>query len=201
MLSKIISGGQTGADQAGLAAAKKFGLQTGGWMPKGFKTLDGLRPDMGRLYSCKEHTNCDYGPRTEANVADSDGTIRLAGNFGSAGEACTLRAIRKNGKPYIDVDLTDPPSVKDVVAWIAENKIRILNVAGNSEKTYLGAYQKSYNFLIDCFFQLGLEMILTDEDIISALNLPQHSNIAIYHAERQLVETLTFRRVGVSIRS
>ena len=34
----IISGGQTGADMAGLMAAKKVGFNTGGFAPKGFKT-------------------------------------------------------------------------------------------------------------------------------------------------------------------
>ena len=35
---KVISGGQTGADQAGLVAARRFGIPTGGWMPRGWKT-------------------------------------------------------------------------------------------------------------------------------------------------------------------
>jgi hypothetical protein len=35
MLERVISGGQTGADQAGLAAAKRLGVPTGGFMPKG----------------------------------------------------------------------------------------------------------------------------------------------------------------------
>ncbi|HJT77421.1 MAG TPA: putative molybdenum carrier protein, partial [Gemmataceae bacterium] len=39
MLERVISGGQTGADQAGLAAAKACGIPTGGWMPKGFLTV------------------------------------------------------------------------------------------------------------------------------------------------------------------
>ena len=36
--SKIISGGQTGADMGGLLAAKDLGIRTGGWMPKGWLT-------------------------------------------------------------------------------------------------------------------------------------------------------------------
>jgi hypothetical protein len=31
MLKKIVSGGQTGADQAGLKAARAAGIETGGW--------------------------------------------------------------------------------------------------------------------------------------------------------------------------
>lgn len=47
---QIISGGQTGADQAGLAAAKELGLETGGWLPKGCITDEGRRPDLLALY-------------------------------------------------------------------------------------------------------------------------------------------------------
>jgi hypothetical protein len=35
VLSKIISGGQTGADQAALDAAIELGVPHGGWTPKG----------------------------------------------------------------------------------------------------------------------------------------------------------------------
>ena len=38
MLTKIISGGQTGADRAGLDVAIEFDIPHGGWIPKGRKT-------------------------------------------------------------------------------------------------------------------------------------------------------------------
>jgi RNA polymerase sigma factor (sigma-70 family) len=51
MVRKVISGGQTGADQAGLFAAEAFGIETGGWMPKGFLTLAGNSCKM-KVNSC-----------------------------------------------------------------------------------------------------------------------------------------------------
>jgi hypothetical protein len=39
MIGKVISGGQTGVDQAALRAAKACGIPTGGWAP-----IDLLRP-------------------------------------------------------------------------------------------------------------------------------------------------------------
>ena len=45
MIEKIISGGQTGADQAALDAAIKLGIPHGGWMPIGRMTEDGPLPD------------------------------------------------------------------------------------------------------------------------------------------------------------
>jgi hypothetical protein len=37
MIEKLISGGQTGADRAGLEAAKALGIATGGTAPKGWR--------------------------------------------------------------------------------------------------------------------------------------------------------------------
>ena len=56
MVRKIISGGQTGADQAGLAVAKRLGIPTGGFVPKGFLTEAGPRPDLAAEYGLEEPT-------------------------------------------------------------------------------------------------------------------------------------------------
>ena len=71
-LVKIVSGGQCGADENALKAAKAAGLQTGGWLPNGSRTLDGPRPDLLTEYGMQEHTSPLYPPRTELNVKDSD---------------------------------------------------------------------------------------------------------------------------------
>jgi hypothetical protein len=49
MLDRIISGGQTGADQAGWRAARACGVPTGGFMPLGFLTEGGPRPEFAAL--------------------------------------------------------------------------------------------------------------------------------------------------------
>jgi hypothetical protein len=49
MLKKIISGGQTGADRAGLDFAIKNNISHGGWIPKGRKTEDGPLPERYQL--------------------------------------------------------------------------------------------------------------------------------------------------------
>lgn len=137
MISKIISGGQIGADIAGLRAALKLGLNTGGWMPKGFRTKEGFHPEYAEIYGLQEHESSEYPPRTYLNVLNSDGTIRFADNFNSPGEKCTLRAINAYKKPKFDVDMADfnsyylhGPKLFD--AWITEHKIEVLNVAGNA---------------------------------------------------------------------
>jgi hypothetical protein len=51
MIAKVQSGGQTGTDVAGVRAARRLGIPTGGVMPKGWKTLDGPRPEYATMVS------------------------------------------------------------------------------------------------------------------------------------------------------
>lgn len=156
-LRKVISGGQSGADIAGLEVAKKFGLETGGIMPFGFKTLDGCRPEYKGMYCLTTHKSSSYVPRTRANVRDSDGTIRLAFNLESRGEICTLKAIKDYGKPWIDVDFSSnsaKQTIEPVVEWLYRNEIEILNVAGNAEQTWAGIHEAALQYLERLFEHL-----------------------------------------------
>lgn len=149
---KVVSGGQTGADQAGLAAAKALGIPTGGWAPRGWLTSRGPDPSLGYIYGLAEHAG-GYGLRTDANVRDSDGTIRLAGNFSSPGERRTIRAIQLFGKPHIDVDIRTPKPQEEIVVWLRRHRIGVLNVAGNAEDTWPGIYQFVYDYLTMVFLR------------------------------------------------
>ena len=53
-LQKVVSGGQTGADRAGLKAACILGIETGGWAPTGFATANGNDPTLGTKFHLKE---------------------------------------------------------------------------------------------------------------------------------------------------
>lgn len=155
MLQKIISGGQTGADQAGLRAAKACGLETGGWLPQGCITLEGARADLLSEFGMKEHAGSGYPPRTEANVRDSDGTVRFAEKFSSAGEKCTLRAIKWFNRPHFDIDVKNPKDKSLLLDWLRENDIKVLNVAGNSEETSPGIGAFVYNYLTETFSEFS----------------------------------------------
>lgn len=154
MILKLISGGQTGADQGGLIFAKSVGIQTGGWMPKGFITKEGPRPEFAELYNMLETIQSTYPPRTAMNVSNSDGTIRFARHWNSGGEILTLKLIKQYNKPYIDVDrITMQPSPAEVRKWILDNNIKVLNVAGNSEETSPGITQFVIKFLHEVMAQ------------------------------------------------
>ena len=149
--TKIISGGQTGADQAGLIAGKALLLDTGGTMPKGFRTLDGPRKNFAGFFGMTESPHASYAIRTANNVWDSNGTIRFATDWDSPGEYCTKKWISEYGKPSIDVDMRAPRDPQDVRDWLVENKIKILNVAGNSERTSPGIEIRVTKYLQEVF--------------------------------------------------
>src|SRR5580693_5777867 len=72
MLRKIISGGQTGADRAGLDFAIETGLEHGGYVPRGRKAEDGRIDDR---YNMVELSTTSYPARTRRNIEESDGTV------------------------------------------------------------------------------------------------------------------------------
>lgn len=93
---KIISGGQTGADLAGLRVAKLLGLPTGGVAPFGFFTQNGNQPDLKTVFGLTDHGN--YRQRTIQNVRTSDVTLIFSKNM-SPGTILTKNSAMKLGKP------------------------------------------------------------------------------------------------------
>ena len=151
-LRKIISGGQTGADQAALRAARRLGIETGGWMPLGWRTQEGPRPEFGELYGMWEHPQPDYPARTRRNVEVSDGTLIL-GNVETPGCSLTLRTCIALHKPVLVVPRDQDPSTakREIRAWIRDGKIALLNVAGNREELNPGIGDWAERLLVATF--------------------------------------------------
>jgi hypothetical protein len=153
-LQKVISGGQNGVDVAALKVAKLAGIPTGGWIPKGWKTLDGPRPEYGKTYFMRQAPSSDYPTRTRMNVEDSCCTIQLflPEYAGSPGEACTRRCIREVRRPSYEIPLTGRPiSPDDLAAVLIAWDVKILNVAGNSEHTAPGVELLAIRYLMQLF--------------------------------------------------
>ncbi len=133
IFSKIISGGQTGADQGALDAALKLGHLCGGWCPKGRKSESGRIPDK---YPLQEHTSASYPARTEANVRDSNGTLIFTYCEPTGGTALTVELAKKLNKPVYIFDFNQEainPDPAEIFEWGAENNVYTLNVAGPRE--------------------------------------------------------------------
>lgn len=73
-LTTIISGAQTGADQAGLAAGKFLDYHTGGRCPKDYMTEDGPAPWLSQFGVVPLQTS-SLKSRTYANILSCDGVI------------------------------------------------------------------------------------------------------------------------------
>src|SRR5246127_4114958 len=101
MLRKIISGGQPGADRAGLAFAVEVGLAHGGYVPKERKAEDGRIHERYRL---TELATNSYPERTKRNVRESDGTVILSlSDKLSGGSALTLSYALQANKPVLHI--------------------------------------------------------------------------------------------------
>ena len=149
MITKIISGAQTGADRAGLDAGLALGLRVGGWIPKGRRTDEGplSLEDMARD-DLQEHRSSAYPPRTEQNVLESDGTV-LFEKMNSPGCALTIKLCIKHNKPYLCNFHLLPPAI--IQAFIRNHNIHALNVAGNRERTNPGIYRRTYDAIVEAF--------------------------------------------------
>lgn len=147
MITLIISGGQTGADQAGLRAGKARGLATTGFMPKGWLTEDGDNPYVGLTYGMIEHeTRHDYAPRTKANVEMADATVIFGRR--SRGSNLTERTCQLMGKPHLWIAKPGPASIIKLKLWLKRTNPSSLNIAGNRESVSPGIGQWVENLLL-----------------------------------------------------
>ena len=145
---KIISGGQTGADRAGLDAAIDLGIDYGGSIPKGRRTEDGILPEKYHKITELETTN--YPARTEKNVVESDATVIFTYTEMGAGSALTVELTKTNNRPHLHIDLENirnGDAIKDFSEWLDKVKPAVLNVAGSRESGANGIYNRVYGIL------------------------------------------------------
>lgn len=156
-LVKVISGFQTGSDQAAIRAAKKVGIPTGGWLPKGWLTEEGPRPEFAELYGATEHSSPAYPPRTHKNAADADMTLWL-GRTGSPGYWCTKKGCDLAKKPFREYTEPFPTHlmfyVVDQIKSRFPDRDYCLNLAGPRESTQPGVGERAEAFLVELFTEL-----------------------------------------------
>ncbi|MDA0284860.1 MAG: putative molybdenum carrier protein [Planctomycetota bacterium] len=148
MIERLVSGGQTGVDRAALEVALELGIPCGGWCPRGRRAEDGRIPDRFPLDECASR---NYAVRTRMNVAESDGTLILSRGKLTGGTALTESIALQHGKPSIVIDLVTELGVQPVEEWIAENRIRTLNVAGPRESQQSGIFAQASAYLREFF--------------------------------------------------
>ena len=157
LISKIISGGQTGVDRGAIEAALELGFPYGGLIPKGRLAEDGAVPvKFDRMEVAPRK---DYLFRTEWNVTHSDATLIIARKVARAGAlheeltGGTLRTERfaiDHAKPRL---VLFSQNLESAFAWLLrvaaqlQREDIVLNVAGPRESKCPGIQESTYRFI------------------------------------------------------
>lgn len=138
-LKLIISGGQTGADRAGLDFAREHGFMHAGFCPQGRRSEAGPIPSKYRLL---ELDTDDYRVRTELNVLTSDATLIFHGTPMGKGSALTARLCEEYNRPSLLINRSMNPveAAEAVRKFVWARGARVLNVAGSRESKSPGIY-------------------------------------------------------------
>lgn len=154
MIRKVITGGQTGADQAGWRAAREMGIPTGGYMPKGWITEDGPNEPLGLIYDAQESETADYPTRTELNVKESD-VVLWFGHLNSPGAMLTKRQAGYKGIPFLplpsEMTAERAATVARQIRAILVGTNRHVMIAGNRESSSKGIGRKTEMVCLDIF--------------------------------------------------
>ena len=135
----IISGGQTGSDFGALIGAKKCGIPTGGFAPKGYRTESGYMPELEKVYGLVECESPEYRVRTLKNVLFADAVLLICRDFGSVGSDLTVKLCFDHAKPLYKLVFAHKPSFmprdweSTLILWLNTLRPGILMVAGNRE--------------------------------------------------------------------
>lgn len=161
MIEKIVSGGQTGVDQAGLLIATEMGIEVGGWCPKG--GLDENGTSMLNVYPLKEATTTNPDERTKLNIRDSDGTLIIVPCIPlpdkiKDGTRLTIEHAIELKKPHLIIELDKKDDAANTVnEWVKENNIHVLNIAGPRESNSPGINKESCEIFREIFASLKCE--------------------------------------------
>lgn len=154
MLTRVISGGQTGVDQAALRAAKAVGIPTGGYAPKGWLTEDGAAPWLAD-YGLVQMDTDNYPARTRMNVAVSRACLWV-GDETTPGGKLTVRLCRESRLPIYYATFpqeSDPAAIDEwLLRFVGAGPLMI---AGNRESKSPGIGVKTEAMLTGLFTRLA----------------------------------------------
>jgi len=158
---RVISGGQTGADQGALEAAMRLGLETGGWCPPGRYCESGPIPQKYILQETETERSTaapdiPRSLRTELNVRDADATLILlpASMQPDRGTRWTLEWASRMRKPVLVADPAEAGASEKITDWLRSTPVSVLNVAGPSEMIWPGIFLTTCELLVKVFQRL-----------------------------------------------
>lgn len=158
MIKKIVSGEQTGVDQAALLVAMELGIEVGGWCPLGGLDENG-NCILAHYPSMKEAKTPDPAERTKLNVEDSDGTLIIVPSCSlpdkiKGGTLLTIEHAKTMKKPYFIIGLEQADLAVQFKNWLSDNNISVLNIAGPRESNSPGINKQAAELLRDMIRKL-----------------------------------------------
>lgn len=152
----IISGGQTGADIAGLKVAKKLGIPTSGYAASNFMTELGPNPELASYDLIDE--GLSFRQRTILNCSLADITLMFVFDDSSPGSRIVklnckkIKIIKLNSlrkieiqKPKIHFDL----EIKKIISNFDLEAGMVVNIAGNRESYNPGHVERLTSLILN----------------------------------------------------
>lgn len=156
-ITKVLSGGQSGADRGAMDAAQACGMPVGGWCPAGGWAEDlPDPPGVLALYpQMTETPSGDVAQRTEWNIRDSSCCIVLntLERGTSKGTDLGYECYKKYDIPHFEIVIDGPVSVDDqidlVVKWLCDldDDAIVLGIGGPRASEYPGIYRIAYQVI------------------------------------------------------
>lgn len=178
-LEIVVSGGQTGADQAGVSAAKFLNYTTGGRAPKAFMTEEGPAPWLAE-FGLHASPVDSLRSRTYHNVIHSQGTCIFTPEVLTCETREMKREYARRKKELAGTRVNNPKSIFDMYGleggsrytaeltvahrkhliinpveadafrtWVFASQVQVLNVAGSRESKAPGIFDWVYKFLVE----------------------------------------------------
>lgn len=145
---RVISGGQTGADRAGLEAARELGLPTGGYAPSNFWTEKGPAPELASFGLVA--TGGSLSNRTRLNVEAADATIVFSCRP-SPGSALTVDLAKRASKALLVVNPFAVDVTQTILDFLRAHRPGALNIAGHRESRAPGIQERVFSVLLFVF--------------------------------------------------
>lgn len=133
-LTRVVSGCQTGAEQAALVAARAYRIPTGGWVPEGWRETVGSNAALLAARFGLHEQRGGHAQSLRANILDTDGTLSLSGDPAEPYERLCRRMLESSGTRVLELRLFRLPPIQDVAQWIVDSGIHALHVTGARER-------------------------------------------------------------------
>jgi hypothetical protein len=152
VISRIISGANSGVELAALDVARKLGIDHGGWLPKG-------RPRQNReliaTYGLQEIDILGKHQAMEKNIQESDGALLVFRGEKIPRLKYSVEAAFKHHRQFLGIDLRQYPAFEAaslINSWTEIQKVRTVFITGATELEVPGIYRQTQKILETVFY-------------------------------------------------